>query len=413
MIGSISFLGAALSCFVMPMLGDIYGRFAVYYLTTWLQLPLFLLALFATELWYIYVVTFGFGFALIGRFTCAFLLISECAIIRDKPFIGTALLTTDILATYYVTFYLRFISQYANSIIWIGFGMNVIACIAGFWTKESPAFLLSIGDRDRAIENMKYIAKFNGIIDYNLTQLLPDPEVGEEDETQKQGEHEAVPQAINTEQDEVVEDKPMAVKDDKKPEAKKKIGFCSNRTIFVNLVIFCIFWSASSFGYYNLTFLMKYIPGNIYINNSVSVTAEVIANLASGYILKAMGVKPAMVIAFISSVTGGVLMICYFHYDNAMAAFVLLSKFGIAFAFNNSYISTPRFFPVALTATAFGICNVFARVATIASPLVAELPLPAPMVAFVVICIIAGFAALFVDEPDLDEEENSKKVEAN
>lgn len=97
-----------------------------------------------------------------------------------------------------------------------------------------------------------------------------------------------------------------------------------------------------------------------------------------------------------------------------MAGFVLLAKFGISVAFNNAYIATPRVFPVKLCGAAFGICNVFARVATILSPMIAETPFPAPMVAFSTVAIIAGFCSLFVEEMKGEEgegEKEPKKVE--
>ena len=89
-------------------------------------------------------------------------------------------------------------------------------------------------------------------------------------------------------------------------------------------------------------------------------------------------------------------MICFYSYENAMAGFVLLAKFGISIAFNNVYLATPMAFPTALTGTAFGICNVVARVATVLSPLIAETPFPAPMVSFSLVAIIAGISSLFV-----------------
>ena len=182
----------------------------------------------------------------------------------------------------------------------------------------------------------------------------------------------------------------------------------------MTLVLFVIFWSASSFNYYLITFMLKYIPGNIYVNTTVSVTSEVAANLVSGYIMKTMGIKASMVTAFVSCTIGGTLMICFYEYDNAMAAFVLIAKFGIAFAFNNSYIATPRVFPVALTGAAFGICNVFARFATILSPMIAETTFPAPLVVFTIVGIISAIASLFVEEapapPSDHEEDEAKKV---
>merc|ERR1712151_1199910 len=133
-----------------------------------------------------------------------------------------------------------------------------------------------------------------------------------------------------------------ADKKEAQSESEKTLGFCSNRKLLCMLVLFCVFWSASSFNYYVITFLLKYIPGNIYVNTVVSTTSEVVANMMSGYLMKTMGIKSSMVVAFVCATTGGVLMICFYDYANAMAGFVLLAKFGISTAFNNVYLATPR-----------------------------------------------------------------------
>lgn len=81
----------------------------------------------------LYLVCFIFGFCLLGRFANAFILISESAANKDKAFIGTALITLDALATFYVIVFVRFITNDTIIIIWVGVAMNILACIVGFW----------------------------------------------------------------------------------------------------------------------------------------------------------------------------------------------------------------------------------------------------------------------------------------
>ena len=50
---------------------------------------------------------------------------------------------------------------------------------------------------------------------------------------------------------------------------------------------------------------------------------------------------------------------------------VLISKFGIACAFNIIYVSHSSVFPVAFGATALGFCNFFARIFSATSPVLA------------------------------------------
>ena len=168
-----------------------------------------------------------------------------------------------------------------------------------------------------------------------------------------------------------------------------------------------VFWTASSFNYYLMSFFLKYIPGNIYENTSISSGAEITAYITSGYIIKVLGFRISYIIAFAIATSGGVLMVIFQNDDNMMAVFVLLSKLGIAFAFNNSYLATPRLFPVALTGTAFGLCNVLARFCTVLSPLVAEIAYPMPMIIFASISGISAVLAIFLQTPP---SENDSKV---
>ena len=61
--------------------------------------------------------------------------------------------------------------------------------------------------------------------------------------------------------------------------------------------------------------------------------------------------------------------------DNEILLFIFImgGNFGVNCAFNLVFIGTYYLFPTSIVATAFGICNIFARVATIFSPYVAEI----------------------------------------
>ena len=89
-----------------------------------------------------------------------------------------------------------------------------------------------------------------------------------------------------------------------------------------------------------------------------------------------------------------------------IASFVLLAKFGISMSMCSCYVSTPYIFPVILSGTAFGICNVFGRAFSIATSYVAEAAIPFPMESFSVMALIGLVCCLFVSpakEEDVPE----------
>jgi len=49
-----------------------------------------------------------------------------------------------------------------------------------------------------------------------------------------------------------------------------------------NLIIMVLSWSASSFCFYILSFYLKYIPGDIYINTIIVSVADLISSIVTG-----------------------------------------------------------------------------------------------------------------------------------
>ena len=82
---------------------------------------------------------------------------------------------------------------------------------------------------------------------------------------------------------------------------------------------------------------------------------------------------------------------------------------GVAAACNVLTIVNIVVFPADFRSTSFGICNIFARMAAILAPLVAELDYPYPYTILICVtsiyCIISGF----LKEKNEDEEREFKK----
>jgi len=53
-------------------------------------------------------------------------------------------------------------------LIWVAFGINIVTAVLGFWLVESPAYLLQKGDKNGAIKALNYVAKINGVSNYEV-----------------------------------------------------------------------------------------------------------------------------------------------------------------------------------------------------------------------------------------------------
>ena len=84
--------------------------------------------------------------------------------------------------------------------------------------------------------------------------------------------------------------------------------------------------------------------------------------------------------------------------------FMLLTRGGINICFVLCYIINAEYFPAILSASIFGICNLFSRITTIASPLIAEVHAPIPMLIYITVCTISSFFSLFLKgNEEIDE----------
>jgi len=68
-------------------------------------------------------------------------------------------------------------------------------------------------------------------------------------------------------------------------------------------------WSASVFCIYMINFYLKYVPGGVYLNFSISGLSEVFANILVGAVFKYLKVKWTYFLGFSIGTVGGFLLI--------------------------------------------------------------------------------------------------------
>lgn len=122
-------------------------------------------------------------------------------------------------------------------------------------------------------------------------------------------------------------------------------------------------WVVSCVSYGMINIYMKYVPGTIYINFTVSGLSEILAHIIVGIFYVKLTTRWTFFIGYSIALVGGICLVFQERYDSDLliASFVLLAKFGASMAMCACYVSTPYIFPVLLSGTAFGICNIFGR----------------------------------------------------
>lgn len=171
-----------------------------------------------------------------------------------------------------------------------------------------------------------------------------------------------------------------------------------------------IIWVSNSFGYYLISYQLKYIKGDMYLNGMVSSLSELAADILSIVFISRIGIKMIFQLSFFTSFLGMLSFLIYPGDDRyVLAFFVLGTKFGISCAFNTAYCGNNLVFPVTIVSTSYGICNMFARLSTIGAPYVAEIdPEWIPKAGFCAL-IATAFVASCALRTDEDEKKDNKK----
>lgn len=162
-----------------------------------------------------------------------------------------------------------------------------------------------------------------------------------------------------------------------------KATFLNNGTLFFNLLFFGILWTTAFFDYYMLSFVIKYIPGNMHVNNIASGSAELLSLFFPLFYLERFGIKLALLMALVCQILGG-LFIMMTEQGMINAVFVLCAKAGASITMNVCQLYPSLVFPAHLRTKAYGIVELAARLLLIACPLVVEMPAPVPMMVFTV-----------------------------
>ena len=135
----------------------------------------------------------------------------------------------------------------------------------------------------------------------------------------------------------------------------------------------------TSFVYYVINFQMKNIPGSLVQNTIVSQLAEISADIVSGVILTSIGHTYGFQSMFALTIGGTLLLMAFQTNLTLIPLFITMAKFGVSAAFNMVYIGSVQLIPTLFSSSVFGLCNVVARLITMASPVVAEMKQPTPL----------------------------------
>jgi len=163
MLGSANFLGCLISCAFTPRLGDIFGRKWPFILSGLLAFPALIIMITSTSLniTILAYLLLGLGFG--GRVMIGFVYFQELLPPKSKT-VGSLLFNLqDGVSVILLTIYFRFIS---DDYYWVFISFPAVNLLTllfmACYAPESPVYLLTIGQKEKAKDSIRCIAARNG-----------------------------------------------------------------------------------------------------------------------------------------------------------------------------------------------------------------------------------------------------------
>lgn len=224
-------------------------------------------------------------------------------------------------------FYLVFnILTYATSVI-LGF----------LYMQESPKWLYANQYKDEFIGTVDYISSYNGKETYSDYLVLPS--------FRKRSS--ITIQGKNEEYRKHVYDVIDLVK-------YKSIRKLSLKNVYL--------WIISGFSFYGLLLNLEGLTGNIFIDAIVTYTAEIIAEIGSGFLSTSIGRKRTALYSFAIAFIGS-LVFCLINLFSLEIIILFISAMGVASGFNVLYIYSAELFPTNIKSLSVSVFSLFNRLA--------------------------------------------------
>jgi len=166
-----------------------------------------------------------------------------------------------------------------------------------------------------------------------------------------------------------------------------------------NLIILVQFWFVCSFCFYLISFFVKYIPGDIYINTILISVADLASALYSGIMARRIGAKKTITISFCVTTIGAILLVASGSSEYLVMIFIMVTRFGINSCYTLCFIMSTEYFPAVVCSSVFGFCTTFSSFSTVLSPEIAELKAPVPMLIYISLCTCALVSSFQLSSP--------------
>ena len=219
----------------------------------------------------------------------AYIVATELAPFKNQIAVATVLLAFDNIAFPLSSIYFRFISNNWRPVGYVGIGISFIMAIASHFSPESPRFLADKGDFKQARFIMNRMSRMNKAKLHNKSWKF----VEEVKSSRIIDGNELKEKLLSN--NETTADKDDGLKMKSNP-IKMMLN---NPKLVINLTIATISWIACSFNYFLVSYDVKNLGGNIFLNSSLIAFAGVTGKLITLAVRKYTTSRNSLFICFI------------------------------------------------------------------------------------------------------------------
>ncbi|CDW73543.1 organic cation [Stylonychia lemnae] len=396
LFGSMEFIGTSIAALIFPPLADTYGRKYFSYVSMWLTVPVMLILLIFRNN-HIYYVALTLNGVCIGlkqfifyTHIMEFMGLKTSIVSGLFFFVDGAVFTVSPIILYFIT-------RNTQVFVYIGLSLSLITIFISHTylrIPESIKFNLIKNNYSQLNEDIRNIMSFNNTPEDIQKRVMIELQIYEDSQTLiKQNE-------INL----IQQQKEQGLLDQKimlsqKQNSSKSLfdTLLDTKHAVYNLIMISVGWITSTFIFSLLDFFVKYLPGNIYVNQLVA-SLSMFGYLIAQPVAAISNNKISLLASFIASLGAVFIMTCVHNLNQYVFAFIfLLFKTALCMSLSAMYSIHLDLFPTQLLTSSYGICNFVCRLCSLLAPQLAELHNRLiPMYAMIAQCIAAIITTVFI-----------------
>ncbi|CDW91148.1 organic cation [Stylonychia lemnae] len=295
LFGSMEFIGTSLAALIFPPLADTYGRKYFSYVSMWLTILVMLILLIFRNNHIYYVALFLNGVCIGLKQFIFYTHIMEFMGLKTRFvsglffFVDGAVFTVSPLILYFIT-------RNTQIFVYICLILSIVTIfISHTFLKlpESLKFNLIKNNFSQLNEDIRNIMNSNNTPEDIQRNVMIELQSYEDQQIIIQKNENALQKKVN---EDIIDQKIMLSQKQNSNKSLLSILFNTQNAVY-NLILISVGWSTSTFIYYLLDFFVKYLPGNIYVNQLVA-SLSIFGYLVADPVASISNTKISLIIYF-------------------------------------------------------------------------------------------------------------------